>query len=80
MSEALPYGLQLMADGSAVLFSRGYRVLWRRDAEGNVTKGDSVKVAIPADHHGVEWFYDDHTPRAQREEAAECALAEWGLL
>lgn len=76
----LPYGRQTMPDGSAVLFSRGYYAMWRRDASGEVSRAAFEKVSVPHDHAGTEYFYTDHTPREERIEAGESALAEWGLL
>jgi len=75
-----PYGKQTLVDGTEVLFSRGYREIARRHPEtGAVKLSEPAKVSLPHDLSGVDWFYDDHTPSAERRETIHSVLEEWGL-
>lgn len=67
----LPYGEWPEPDGSRVLFSRGYRPLWRIRPNGSVEAADPGERVHFTDQR---WFFDDANPPWR------CACTLKGLL
>ena len=77
--DTLPYGWWTLADGSHVLFDRGYCPLWARTPQGVVTAADPTQWT---EWVWQSWLYDDSNPpwrnKATRARC-EAVLARWGV-
>src|ERR1700719_1158728 len=85
MRAELPYGVWREADGAEVLFTRDYHPIWRRAADGSVSRITSPVGQVAPGRVWIHWvaqnwfFNDSNTPWhcAETRRRCEAILRDW---